>query len=89
MAHHEFSDSYEKLLKNLPYPHEHLTLVGISSATELQGRRCSNNEIFVYAGYFNPGKHSVVFHDTKTDTFYSKEFITDVRSCEVLSCKLF
>ena len=38
----------------------------------------------MYAGYLTPGKHQLIFLDKKTNIYYAREFINDVRSCEVL-----
>ena len=44
----------------------------------------SNENIFVYAGYLTPGKHQLILFDNKTNIYYARDFLTDVRSCEVL-----
>lgn len=43
----------------------------------------SNDDIFVYAGYFTPGKHQMVIHDRKKNVYFAREFITDPRTCKV------
>jgi len=99
----EFADSYGKLFKNMPFKSVDTTMLGITNSIELRSeiskidfssgqpqrqQSVSNNDIFVFAGYLQPGKHELVIHDTKTHKVYLRDFIADVRTCDVLQCKL-
>ena len=92
----EYANSYGKLFKNMPFKND-TTMVGISSNVEIvnqilesdQGatqreQSISNNDIYVFAGYLSPGKHEVVIHDIKSNKYYAREFIVDVRKSNVL-----
>lgn len=99
------TDSYGMLFKSLPFPASTVSMLGITSNTELRGDLSitmrdmmssdrqpfkslySNDNIFAYAGYFTPGKHQMVIHDRKSNIYYAREFITDIRTVEVLQCK--
>lgn len=41
--------------------------------------------IFIYAGFVKPGRHVLVIFDPETREFYQKDFVVEVRKCDILA----
>ena len=39
--------------------------------------------IFVYAAYLKPGKHQIVLYDQTSDTFWAKNIMVEMRTCDI------
>ena len=48
-----------------------------------QRQREAQQDIFVYAGFIQPGKHQILIKDKLTNCFYTREIVVDIRRREI------
>ena len=46
----------------------------------------SENDIYVYAGYVEPGKHQIIIKDQSTNRWFSREIVVEARRREIINC---
>ena len=46
----------------------------------------SQNDIYVYAGYVEPGKHQIIIKDQITGKYYTREIVLETRSRDIINC---
>ena len=47
----------------------------------------AENDIFVFAGYVEPGKHQIIIKDQKLEKWYAREIVVEARQREIISCR--
>ena len=46
----------------------------------------SQQDIYVYAGFVEPGKHQIVIKDQMTNRWFSREIVVEARRPDIVSC---
>lgn len=44
----------------------------------------TEGNLFVFAGYLRPGRHQIIIKDPKSNTFWAKNIVVEMRKCEIL-----
>ena len=57
------------------------------TADEASERKAdAQSDVFVYAGFVQPGKHQIVIKDQKTQKWYARPIMVDPRRRDIISC---
>ena len=60
------------------------------SEAEVQIRKDeSTNDVFVFAGYVEPGKHQIIIKDQQTKKYFAREIVVDARNVDIINCHTF
>mmetsp|Transcript_34846 Transcript_34846/g.42788 ORF Transcript_34846/g.42788 Transcript_34846/m.42788 type:complete len:143 (+) Transcript_34846:530-958(+) len=58
----------------------------ITAAEQKERKIESQNDIFVFSGYVEPGKHQIVIKDQKDNRWYAREIVIEARTREIINC---
>ena len=94
-------DWLSRFKENLPFPERDMLICNIPesaiadkiergerlSKAEIDKRKWeSTSDVFVFAGYVQPGKHQIIIKDQETGNYYAREIVIDARNREIINC---
>lgn len=95
------ADWLTRFKRNLPFEEKEMCIANlpttrlskkVESGAELtkseqaQRKEESQTDVYVFAGYVEPGKHQIVIKDQKTDRWFSREIVVEARRREIIEC---
>ena len=95
-------DWLQRFRENLPFPEEQMLVCNLPetklsekldkgltlTAQEAKQRKDeAQNDIFVFAGYVEPGKHQIIIKDQKENKWYAREIVVEARRKDIINCR--